>query len=315
VLPGGTQGAGEVLAGVALFDAGDFLGGAGGDQATAAGAAFGSQIDHPIGGLDDLQVVLDDDHGVAQLHQSVQEAQQFADVIEMETRRRLVQQIESASRRALAKLASQLDTLRLTSRQGGGGLPQVDIPQPHLIERRENSFDRWDIAKRLPRLLDRQIENIGDIQPFVPHGQSLAIVPAPTAHLAGDIDIGQEVHLDLDLPIALAGLTTPTLDVEAESAGLVPTFSRFRGFRHQAAKMSEDVGIGRRVRSGSAADGALVDGDDLVQMIQTLDPLVGTSPFSRPIEVRGQSLVEDVVDEAALAGTGHPRDDNEQPQR
>jgi hypothetical protein len=36
------------------------------------------------------------------------------------------------------------------------------------------------------------------------------------AGLAGDIDVGQEVHLDLDDAIALAGLAAPALDVEAE---------------------------------------------------------------------------------------------------
>jgi hypothetical protein len=41
------------------------------------------------------------------------------------------------------------------------------------------------------------------------------------ADVAGDIDIGQEVHLDLDDAIALAGLAAAALDVEGEAPRLV----------------------------------------------------------------------------------------------
>ena len=34
-------------------------------HAAATGATFGAEVDHPVGGLDDVQVVLDDDDGVA----------------------------------------------------------------------------------------------------------------------------------------------------------------------------------------------------------------------------------------------------------
>jgi hypothetical protein len=48
--------------------------------------------------------------------------------------------------------------------------------------------------------------------------QRLAIVAFAVAGVAGDIDIGQEVHLDLDDAIALAGLAAAALDVEREAA-------------------------------------------------------------------------------------------------
>ena len=35
------------------------------DDFTAAVAALGSKVDHPIGSFDDVQIVLDDHHGVA----------------------------------------------------------------------------------------------------------------------------------------------------------------------------------------------------------------------------------------------------------
>ena len=48
------------------FRAGRYrLRGAGHHQSAAAGAAFGAHVDDPVGRLDDIEVVLDDDDGVA----------------------------------------------------------------------------------------------------------------------------------------------------------------------------------------------------------------------------------------------------------
>ncbi len=53
------------------------------------------------------------------------------------------------------------------------------------------------------------------------HLERLAIVALAVADVAGDVDVGQEVHLDLDQAVALARLAAAALDVEAEPAGLV----------------------------------------------------------------------------------------------
>ena len=50
----------EEAAGVGLRVAGDLLGRAGGDDFAALVAAFGAEVDQPVGGLDDVEIVLDD---------------------------------------------------------------------------------------------------------------------------------------------------------------------------------------------------------------------------------------------------------------
>jgi hypothetical protein len=69
------------------------------------------------------------------------------------------------------------------------------------------------------RLLDRHVEHVGDRLALEQHLQRLAVVALALAHLAGDVDVGQEVHLDLDDAVALAGLAAAALDVEGEAAG------------------------------------------------------------------------------------------------
>src|SRR3546814_4728904 len=112
---------GEVAAGVALRRAGDLLRGAGGHQAAAAVAAVGAEVEDPVGGLDDLEVVLDDQHGVALVDQCLQHLQQLLHVVEVEAGGRLVENVERAARRPPRPPLRQLPALRLAAGPGGGG--------------------------------------------------------------------------------------------------------------------------------------------------------------------------------------------------
>jgi hypothetical protein len=53
----------------------DLGGGAGDDELTAGVAAFGAEIDQPVGGAHDVQVVLDHQQRVADLQQLAERAQ------------------------------------------------------------------------------------------------------------------------------------------------------------------------------------------------------------------------------------------------
>ena len=119
----------------------DLLRRAGGNDASAAVAALGSEVDHPVGGLDDIQVVFDDDHRVARIAQAVQHMEQHADVVEVQAGGRLVQYVERAPGVALGQLQRELDALRFAARKRGGGLPELDIGQADLGERRELARD------------------------------------------------------------------------------------------------------------------------------------------------------------------------------
>ena len=64
----------QVLAGVALGYLRHGFRGAGGYDAAAAVATLGAEVDHPVRRLDDVKIVLDDDHCVALIHQAGQQA-------------------------------------------------------------------------------------------------------------------------------------------------------------------------------------------------------------------------------------------------
>src|SRR5437870_5610801 len=64
--------AGEGLAGLAA----NVLGRADGDHPATVVSSLGPEIDDPVGRLDHVDVVLDDDHGIALLHELVEDLQE-----------------------------------------------------------------------------------------------------------------------------------------------------------------------------------------------------------------------------------------------
>ena len=76
---------------------GDFLRRAARHDPAAAGAAFGAEVDDPVGRLDDVEIVLDHQHRVAGVDEVVQHLQQQLDVGEVQAGRRLVEQVERAA--------------------------------------------------------------------------------------------------------------------------------------------------------------------------------------------------------------------------
>jgi len=65
--------------------------------------------------LDDLQVVLDHYDRVAGIGQAVQDMKELADVVEVQPRARLVQEVQGPAGAPLAELPRKLHPLRLTA--------------------------------------------------------------------------------------------------------------------------------------------------------------------------------------------------------
>ena len=197
---------------------GDLLGRALGHDPAAARAAFRPHVDQPVGGLDHLEIVLDHDHRVAGVDQRVQHLQQLPDVLEMQAGGRLVQDVDGLAGGAPAQLLGELDPLRLAARERGRLLADLDVAQAHLLQGHQLVADRRHRLEEVDRLVDGHVEHVGDRLAAVGHLQRLAVEALAAADVAGDEHVGQEVHLDLDQPVALAGLAAAALDVEAEPA-------------------------------------------------------------------------------------------------
>src|SRR5207248_11725720 len=120
-----------------------------------------------------------------------------------------------------------------------------------------------------------------------------------------------EVHLDLDQAVALAGLAAAALDVEAEPPWAIASRLRLRQPGIPVPDVGEGAGVGGRVRARRAPDRALVDVDDLVEVLQPLDPLVRRRCVRGVVQPPGRGLVQGLDGEGRLPAAGDASDAGE----
>src|SRR5712671_6980436 len=160
----------------------------------------------------------------------------------------------------------------------------MDVVETDVAQGFEFLTDRRYRSHELKGVEHRHIEDLSDALALVLYFERVAVVALARTYFAGDINVGQEVHFDADDAIALTRLAASALDVEREAAGSVTPHPRLRKLSKQLANGREQAGVGCGIRSRRAADGALIDVDDLVEMFHTLDAFDGAGAFATAAE-------------------------------
>ena len=287
---------------------GHLLGGAGGKDGAASASAFGAHVDDVVGLADDVEVVLDDDDGVASADELAQHLHEYAYVLEVQSGGGLVEDVEGTSGVALAQLGGQFHALALAAAEGGGGLAELDVAQADVLDGLYLAEDVGHVLEEVDGLVDGHVEHVGYGLAFIAHLKGLAVVAASVTFLAGHLNVGQEVHLDGLVAVAAAGLAAAALDVEREAAGLVATDLGLGQSDEERADVGKDACVGSGVGARRAPDGRLVDADHLVDVFQSLDGVVGHGLAQRPVEVLGEDGEERFVDEGRLAAAADAGD-------
>src|SRR4051794_15285613 len=144
---------GEELAGEAARGLRHVLGRPLRDHAAAAVTALRPEVDDPVGRLDDVEVVLDDEDRVADVDQTLQHTEEATHVLEVEAGGGLVEDVDGATGGALAELGRELHALRLTTREGRRRLPQPHVPEADVDEGLQPARDRGLVREELHSLL------------------------------------------------------------------------------------------------------------------------------------------------------------------
>lgn len=86
-----------------------------GDDPATATATVRAEVEEVVHALEDIQVVLDDDHRVALIHKLLQDVEQYLDVLEVKAGRRLVEDVQGVAGGFSEQLRCQFHSLALTS--------------------------------------------------------------------------------------------------------------------------------------------------------------------------------------------------------
>ena len=279
----GSTGAGP--AGVARRAARHLLGRALRHHAPAPGPRLGAEVDHVVGALDDVQVVLDHDHGVARVHQPAQHVRAACarrrSAGRWWARRgcRACGRCRAGPARAPASRAAPRRP-RAWSRSGPAAGSRG--PRPSACSSRRSGAGAVEHACASATVMS---STSAMVRPGRGSRASRGCSGGP-AGLAGHVDVRQEVHLDRAHAVALAGLAAAALHVEREAARLVAARPRLGHQAEQLADEGEGARVGGGVAARRAADGALVDGDDLVELPRR-PPARGACRARRPRRAAG----------------------------
>ena len=169
------------------------------------------------------------------------------------------------------QFAGQLDPLGLATRERGRRLAELHVVEPHGVERGQFVVDLGDVLEVVHRLLDVHLQHVGDRLALELH-LSVSWLKRWPWHTGQVTQTSARKSISsLFEPLPFAGLAPPAGDVEAEPARLVPAAFRLGQLGVEVADVVEHLDVRRRVTPRRAADGRLVDGDHLVEVLQTLD--------------------------------------------
>ena len=234
----------QELPGQRVLDALDLGGGALGHDPAAVLARARPEVDEVVGGAHRALVVLDHDHGVAEIPQALQRADQARVVALVQPDRGLVEDVEHADQRR-ADLRRQADPLRLAAGQGRGRPLERQVAHPDVVQEHQPLLDlaqdqpgdlpvdvvQPQLRQPLQRPPRREPREFVDRHPVHGHRPGLGLQPRPTA-------LGARTHrhvlLDLLAGVVGVGLVVAALQVGHDA--LEP--------RHVGALAPEAVAVG-----------------------------------------------------------------------
>ncbi len=200
----------QELAGDRLRVARDLRGRALGDDVAAVLARARPHVDEPVGGAHHLLVVLDDEHGVAEVAQPLERADQPVVVALVEPDRRLVEDVEDADE-LRADLRREAEPLRFAAGERQRRAVERQVADADVVEEGQPLADLLD-DPRADQLLDLgqlerfeelerprngHLRELVDVEVADGDGEHLGLEPRAVARGAG-----AEGHVLLD-PLAL----------------------------------------------------------------------------------------------------------------
>ena len=191
-------------------------------------------------------------------------------------------------RLAVRHVAGQLQPLGLAAGKRVGRLAQPHVVQAHVDQPLQPGLHLGLAAEERERLADGHLQHVGDVAAAVGHVEDLVAVAGAVALAALHVHVGQKLHVDLDVAVAVAGVAPPAVDVEAEMAGVVVPRAGLDRVGEDGANLVERLQVGHRIGARRAADGALIDHDHVVDLAVAENVVAADSGLGASLRSRRQ---------------------------
>ncbi len=242
--------------------------------------------------------------------------QQLRHVLEMQSRRRLVEQEEFTvmgrardDRAGFGEVSRELQALRLATREGGDRLAEFYILEADVREGSEPGSHFARVLEELERFRDRHFQHVGDaraasVGAFALDVEHFVPVAAAVAIGATQVHVREELHLDVLKAVAAAGRATAVTGVEAEGARRVLALLGGRLGGEQVADRVERADIAGGIRAGRATDRTLVHHHDVVDELRAAQARELSGGLGGFAAIFQERRVENILHEGGLSGPG-----------
>ncbi len=169
----------------------------------------------------------------------------------------------------------EFDALGFAAGERGGGLAETNVAEADLVEHGELVDDLRMAGEEVNGFADGHVEDVVDVLALVLHLEHGGLVAGAVAFFAGELDVGEELHLDGDGAVAFADVAAAAGHVEGERAGgeVLAAGVGLRG--EELADGVEGLDVGDGVGARRAADGRLVDEYDVVEEVRAGELAIG----------------------------------------
>ena len=186
-------------------------------------------------------------HGVSFVDEFPQNTEEPPDVVKVQAGRWFVQNVKSPAGPAARKLGRQFYPLGFAAGKSRGRLSKFNVAQTHFKKRCQFLMKSRNLFKKFHSVLNRHLQDLGDVLSFIFDFQGLLIITAAAAFFAFNVDVGQKVHFNFFQPLAFAMFAPAAFDVKAESSGAVTANLRFVAFGEKIADDGKNSGVSRRI--------------------------------------------------------------------
>src|SRR5712691_1097921 len=190
-----------------------------GDDPPALRPAFRTEVYDPVGGLNDVEVVLDDQNRCPAVNQLAERGEELLNVVEVKTGCGFVEDIQDTLVCLRGEMRGKLQALRLAAGKCRRGLPQAQVAQTHLFENSQLRSDLWNSRKKCQSLANRELQHLMNVLFPVAHFEHAAFKARPAAFFADQFDVRQELHFYRHDAFALACFAAAAGNVERKMSG------------------------------------------------------------------------------------------------
>ena len=177
--------------------------------------------------------------------------------------------------------------------------------------------DRRHRVEKLDCFIDLHLQDFSDVSILPGDGQRFLIEACAVAHLAGDLDVRQERHLDCAQSLSGAGFAAAALVVEGEASHAVTSSLAFIRACKERADFVKEADVGGGTRSRRLADGGLIHFQNTRHRFAARD-YVASLPLRLArigAEIADQIFKKHFTGQSGLAGAGDARHDGQAVER